>query len=222
MAKLASPPPDVAAALRQASLAHASAVLRVEVTGDVGYLFVREGELVHATTLDLEGEPAVTAMLDWQDATLAWCERRWPARRSVQRSWTELRALPSAAPAAAEAEIEAVAPEPAPPAPELHLPSSFGLRQVLSRPDFKNALRLGRDGAVADSRGSTAQLRPMLRASLALGDSFGAALGLGPLLAAEAAAPGSYRLVARSAEETAAAETAGGSGLAVARAFLKL
>jgi hypothetical protein len=112
--------------------------------------------------------------------------------------------------------------QPEEPQPEVHFPSSFGLRQTLSRAEFKNALRMSSGGSAGDSRGATAHLKPILLASFPLGDSLGAALGLGPLVAAEASALGFHRLVARSAEDVSAAETGGGSALQLARAFLKL
>jgi hypothetical protein len=229
MARAPTLPREILAAIRQAAISMASAVMRVEVTGNVGYLFFLEGELVHGSTLELEGEPAVSAMLSWREAEIAWCERRWPRERSVFRSWSQLaEATPVAAPplederpTAPVIPIEAPVAAPAA-APEPHFPSSFGLRQTFSRADFKNALRISAGGNVGDSRGSTAHLKPILSSSLTLGDSLGAAFGLGPLVAAEASAPGFHRLVARSSEDGVAAETGGGSALQLARAFLKL
>src|SRR6185436_13787802 len=101
---------------------------------------------------------------------------------------------------------------------EVHFPSALGLRQVLDRAEFLNALRLSSAGNVSDSRGSTAHLKPILRSTLTLGDSLGAALGLGPIIAAEASATGFHRLIARSAEGASAVETAGGNSLQLARA----
>jgi hypothetical protein len=231
MGRMQALPTEIGAAIRQAVMASVSSVMRIEVTGDVGYLFFLEGELVHASTLEHEGEPAVIAILAWGKGEPAWCERRWPKQRTVQRSWNELAAM-SAAPAAASFEQDDLPTlpnntpaesEPQPETqPEVHLPSSFGLRQTLSRAEFKNALRISRGGTVGDGRGGTAHLKPILLSSFPLGDSLGAVLGLGPLIAAEASAPGFHRLVARSAEDVSAAETGGGSALQLARAFLKL
>jgi hypothetical protein len=231
MGRLQALPTEISAAVRQAVMANVTSVMRIEVTGDVGYLFFLEGELVHASTLEHEGERAVTAILAWGKGEPGWCERRWPKQRTVQRSWNELAAM-SAAPAAASFEQDdpptlpnntpaESEPQPEPP-PEVHFPSSFGLRQTLSRAEFKNALRIGRGGNVGDGRGGTAHLKPILLSSFPLGDSLGAVLGLGPLIAAEASAPGFHRLVARSSEDVSAAETGGGSALQLARAFLKL
>jgi hypothetical protein len=230
MARQRALPTEISAAIRQAVVASVSSVMRIEVTGDVGYLFFLEGELVHASTLEHEGERAVTAILAWGEGEPAWCERRWPKQRTVHRSWNELAAM-APAPAAVRFDEDnlptlPITPvereQPAEPQPDVHFPSSFGLRQTLSRAEFKNALRISSGGNVGDGRGGTAHLKPILLSSFPLGDSLGAALGFGPLIAAEASAPGFHRLVARSSEDVSAAETGGGSALQLARAFLKL
>jgi len=225
MRALATLPDDVVSAIRQAQVTAATVVIRVEVTGDVGYLFFLEGELVHASTLELEGETAVSAILSFDEVGLSYCERRWPRERSVKRSWTELVPRAATAPAQAEPDLsQPVADRDQGPEStgEVHFPSALGLRQVLDRTEFLNALRLSSAGNVSDSRGSTAHLKPILRSTLTLGDSLGAALGLGPIMAAEASATGFHRLIARSAEGASAVETAGGNSLQLARAFLKL
>ena len=219
---------DITSAIRQASLSAASAVMRIEVAGDVGYLFFLDGEVAHASTLELEGEPAVTAILSWGEGHLAWCERRWPRERSVRRSWTELAAaepVGSGAAARSVPEVQLVRKEPPQSllsSDEVHFPSSLGIRQALSRAELQNALQIASSGHVTDSRGRTGHLRGIVHSCLSLGDSLGAALGLGPLIAAEASMSGFQRLIARSSDGASAVETAGGSSLQLARAFLKL
>ncbi len=87
-------PEEIAQALRQAAISCISAVMRAEVPGNVGYVFLREGVVVHATTLGLEGEDALRLILRWRTASLAFCERHWPKGRSVKRPWTELDSRP--------------------------------------------------------------------------------------------------------------------------------
>lgn len=89
-------PEEIALALRQAAISSISTVMRAEVPGNVGYVFLHEGEVVHATTLTLEGEDALRAILRWRKASLAFCERLWPKGRSVKRPWTELDSRPFA------------------------------------------------------------------------------------------------------------------------------
>jgi hypothetical protein len=223
-------PDDLDATIHQARVGGASAVLCVEIVGNVGYLFFLEGELVHASTLELEGEPAAVAILAWRDVRLSWCERRWPRERSILCDWNQLAAAAAQTPrpavavvaAPANAKPDVTGPPARAKASEVHFPSSLGLRQALGRAEFKNALRLAAGGRVSDSRGSVAHLRPILRSTVTLGDLLGATLGLGPLIGAEASAPGFHRLVARSSEDASAAETAGGNALQLVRAFLKL
>lgn len=87
-------PEEIALALRQAAISCISTVMRAEIPGNVGYLFLREGAVVHATTLELEGEDALRAILRWRKASLAFCERHWPQGPSVKRPWTELDSRP--------------------------------------------------------------------------------------------------------------------------------
>lgn len=228
---------DIVATLRHASITQATSVLRVEIPGDVGYVFFLNGDVVHATTLQGDGEGALAEILAWSTGELAWCERRWPNVRTVQRPWSDLLPAPTErAPAPTvrpDPATEEAADEEAPISKEVpvfpalnqstvHFPSTLGIRQALGRAEFKNALRLTLTGNVTDSRGSTSHLKPVLRSSVTLGDSLGAALGLGPLLAAEASALSFHRLLARSSEDAMVVETVGGSGLQLARAFLKL
>jgi hypothetical protein len=233
MGRSASLPPDLMSAVRQAEITAKTAVMRVEVTGNVGYLFFLNGELVHASTLEFEGDDAVRQIAAWDQVTLDWCERRWPRTRSVTRSFVEVSAelaMP-AAPEEAPAPSSAPVSTPAPPLREpreteieavVSFPSALGLRQVLSRAELKNALRLNKLGGISDSRGSSGHLKPILRSTLMLGDLLGAVFGLGPLIAAEASSQNFHRLVARSSEDASAVETLGGNGLQLARAFLKL
>src|SRR5689334_21916677 len=81
---------SVAAVARAECLGGHTAVLCAEDPGDVGYLFFLKGELVHATSLDLEGEAAAIEVLAWQGASLGWCERRWPRERTITKDLTGL------------------------------------------------------------------------------------------------------------------------------------
>jgi hypothetical protein len=215
---------DIVSALRHASISGVSAVMRVEVVGDVGYVFLLDGEPAHASTLELTGEAAVRAILSWGSGNLAWCERRWPSERSVHLSWAELRARPE--PEILEPPLvvvqEPVAVERGLRAEDVRLPSSVAIRRLLAHADSKSALCLTNAGAIAHHIGSARHLAEIVRGSLLLGDCLGAALGLGPLLAAEACAPGLHRLLARSSDESSIVESSDSAGLELARAFLKL
>jgi hypothetical protein len=216
-------------------------VLCAEINGDVGYLFFLKGELVHASSLDLEGESAAAEILAWQAATLSWCERRWPRERTISKNLDDLLQARPVAPSVSVGVVQppppsAVDDEEEPPpqsrsrvgspkpvvSPEPRLPSAGGVSRALLAGGFKNVVRVNAGGHVTEARGSHHHLKSIVHASLALGDLLGTALGLGPLLAAEASASDFHRLVARSNDGASAAEGPGGPALSLARAFLKL
>ena len=127
----------IAAALRRAAASGVTSVLRVEVPGDVGYVFLHEGQVVHASTVDLEGEAAATSICGWESGLLTWCERRWPARRSVPSGWSPpllevAEPPPAVAATSADARSEEALPELTPVVEStVHFPSAFGIRRVL-------------------------------------------------------------------------------------------
>lgn len=224
---------EVAEVARRTCRAGHPAVLCVEIMGDVGYLFFSAGELIHAVSLDLEGDRAAVEILSWQGARLSFCERRWPRARSVTQELGQLLQQSRLAPAQVTGParpLDAVAAEmPSPraeavaaPAIEPRLPTPAGLSRALRGDGFASSLFLDSDGRVHEARGHSDHLKPIIQASLRLGDSFGEAFGLGPLVAVEAAGGGLHRIVARSSEGAAAAEAPGSGCLQVARAFLKL
>jgi hypothetical protein len=177
-------PEDITVALRQVAISSVSAAMRVEVPGNVGYFFLLDGEVVHASTLELTGEDAVRAMLRWGSASLAFCERRWPSERSVFRPWSELSPTNETSPHDADADAELLDSDEA--------PASHDLRMA----------------------------PPLAPAESHFPSSRGIPQGLGR--AVEANAPTFPRPLPRSSEDMSAVETSGGSGLALARAFLKL
>jgi hypothetical protein len=229
---------SVAAVARAACLGGHTAVLCAEVPGDVGYLFFLKGELVHAASLDLEGEAAAVEVLAWQGASLGWCERRWPRERTIAKDLSGLlesiatQPLITTSPADSEAEEAEEAEEEPPPESQarrappsaLHarFPTAVGVSRALLCDGFKNVLSVNGSGLATEARGSHQHLKAIASASTVLGDLFGEALGLGPLFAAEASSSAFYRIVARSADGSTVAETTGGSALSLARAFLKL
>lgn len=224
---------SVASLARAACSSGRAAVLCAEVPGDVGYLFFLKGELVHASSLDLEGEAAAVEILTWQDASLGWCERRWPRERSISKDLSELLELAARPPEyparmlereeqpPPESQARVVSPSTSPP-PAARFPTAAGVSRALSNDGFKNVLSVDGSGTVAETRGSHRHLKAVVHATTVLGDLFGEALGLGPLIAAEASSRAFHRIVARSNDGITVAETSGGSALTLARAFLKL
>jgi hypothetical protein len=224
---------SVDAVARRAVFSGHSAVLCAEVSGDVGYLFFLKGELVHASSLELEGEAAAAEILCWREARLSWCERRWPNTRSITKDVSELLRQPPPMPVdlAGPLDVEDEPPpesqaRPATTSPrfssEPRFPTATGVSRALLGAGFKNALCVSSAGLVGEARGNYQHLKAIVHGSALLGDLFGTALGVGPLIAAEISSTGFHRVLARSGEGGAAGETVGGNALVIARAFLKL
>jgi len=60
----------------------------VQVTGEggVGYLFLADGGIVHASTARLAGEPAALEILSWTNGSFQACERPWPKAPTITTS----------------------------------------------------------------------------------------------------------------------------------------
>jgi hypothetical protein len=115
-------------------------IVRIISRGQVGFLYFRAGNIVHATTLRGSGEPAVREMLEWTGGVIEPWQGRWPERESINVPWQSLllvaaqaadRAgdkgpriyLPPTAPAPA---LEVAAPARAGPEPEMVVLSKSG------------------------------------------------------------------------------------------------
>jgi hypothetical protein len=68
-------------------LARKHRVVRVTTIGNVGYLYFDGGDIIHAATLELEGEEAAFEMLHWSQGTFEPCERSWPEHPTITISW---------------------------------------------------------------------------------------------------------------------------------------
>src|SRR5450432_2426777 len=71
-------------------LARNRRVVRVTTVGNIGYLYFDGGNVVHAATLDSEGEDAAFQMLEWSHGSFEPCEREWPSTHSISISWQNL------------------------------------------------------------------------------------------------------------------------------------
>src|SRR5262249_32368762 len=70
------------------ALSHRAA--KITTKNDTGYLYFSGGQIVHAETANLVGEPAAMEILSWDDGTFEPCVRTWPADESIQCSWQSL------------------------------------------------------------------------------------------------------------------------------------
>lgn len=65
-------------------------VIRVSSGGEVGYLFFRGGQMVHAVSRRGMGETAALEILRWDDGTFEPCSAGWPDRDSIGSNWQNL------------------------------------------------------------------------------------------------------------------------------------
>src|SRR5258706_9066836 len=65
-------------------------VIRVSSGTEVGYLFFRAGQIVHAVSRRGIGETAALEILRWNDGTFDPCSAGWPDRDSIGSNWQNL------------------------------------------------------------------------------------------------------------------------------------
>src|SRR3954463_2359168 len=65
-------------------------VIRVSSGSDVGYLFFRGGQIVHAVSRRGIGETAALEILGWDDGIFEPCSAGWPDRDSIGSNWQNL------------------------------------------------------------------------------------------------------------------------------------
>src|SRR5688500_200777 len=71
-------------------LAQSSSVFRVTSEHDVGYLYFRGGQIVHAVSSEHSVEAAALEILSWQNGTFDVCNIQAPEATSIQTSWQHL------------------------------------------------------------------------------------------------------------------------------------
>jgi hypothetical protein len=173
-------------------LARKHRVVRVTTVGNVGYFYFDGGDIIHAATLELEGEEAAFEMLHWSQGTFEPCERNWPERPTITISWQALLlraaqikdelgrsnivALPSkdrVDHAGTTITVESQMTMKAPPG----TPSN-GSTSQWNTEDFEVAVRLGPNGDVLASRGSADEFGDIVAYTSRLVDILGDLLGL--------------------------------------------
>ncbi len=65
-------------------------VIRVSSGGEVGYIFFRGGQIVHAVSRRGIGETAALEILRWNDGTFEPCSAGWPDHDSISSNWQNL------------------------------------------------------------------------------------------------------------------------------------
>jgi hypothetical protein len=70
--------------------ARARCVVRVTSQGQVGYLYFADGQIVHASVGDAQGEAAALTILSWREGSFDPCDRTWPVRATINIVWQGL------------------------------------------------------------------------------------------------------------------------------------
>jgi len=185
-------------------LAHTHGVFRVTSAHEVGYLFFRAGQVVHAISGEANGRTAALEILSWREGTFEPSRVPWPEVETIETSWQNL--LISSAQAQDESgqrfvkvgkEFAARAiprpaslPPPSPPPPSLRAPTSVAPTSVAPPSQtYQGVVKLDRAGTTLEARGSgTDELAELAAYATRLAQLIGEELGMDALTAFEVTA----------------------------------
>jgi hypothetical protein len=185
-------------------------VIRVSSGADVGYLFFRGGQIVHAVSRRGIGESAALEILRWNDGTFEPCSAGWPDRDSISSNWQNLLLLAMqhrdeatrrdeasghnlVAFPGARASVRPSTPPPAsvaPPAPQVtsKLEASVNGGGDSAPPmlaQVRAAVRLDQVGNVVSSKGDATELSQVAAYAARLAELIGDGLGMQGLVSVE-------------------------------------
>jgi uncharacterized protein DUF4388 len=177
-------------------------IVRVTSRGLLGYVFFRDGDVVHATTGRQNGEAALGEMLSWQDGVFETWTGTWPDRETINTPWQ--RVLLEVAQAKDEARAPKVLsfpPREAAKGPKDvdSIPPDSASSLPPPRPAPIESVTVSPDGKVV--RGSAHSELPEAAAyAMELADLIGDCLGLDALRALEADFETAHFLVGRASD----------------------
>jgi len=188
-------------------------VMRVSSGSEVGYLFFRGGQLVHAISRRSIGEAAALEILRWSDGTFEPCNAGWPDRESISTGWQNLLLLAAqhrdesgraidesgqhnlvAFPGARSAPRSVAPPPPPPPLPPpAPQPTSTRPAPMTNSNDasapllsqVRAAVRIDRSGNVVSSKGNAKELAQVAAYAARLAELVGDGLGMQGLVSVE-------------------------------------
>lgn len=155
------------------SLSHRAA--KITTNHDIGYLYFSGGQIVHAETEHLSGEPAAMEILSWDDGTFEPCSREWPKDQTILSSWQSLlmRAVHARDERNARAALQVV------PFPNENTMSPTPTNEFdLVAPDVEVAARLSPDGEILAGHGATEEFASIAAYAGQLAQLIGASLGM--------------------------------------------
>lgn len=185
-------------------------IVRVSSRGLLGFVFFRDGDVVHATTGRQTGEAALGEMLNWQEGVFETWTGSWPDRETISTPWQ--RVLLEVAQAKDEARAPKVLSFPPREArdPRRPTPEGAAIRSVppVPPPAPVESVTLSPDGKVL--RGNSSSDLPEAAAyAIELADLMGEFLGLDGLRAMEVGFDTAHFLIGRAPDGNVLAARAG-------------
>jgi hypothetical protein len=77
---------DLATLLQMACARGGRSCVEIRSGSQVGYVFLGDGRVIHASVGIQSGEPAVVTMLGWSGGAFALCDRPWPLKPSMDEA----------------------------------------------------------------------------------------------------------------------------------------
>jgi hypothetical protein len=176
-------------------LAGSRRIVRVTSGNNVGYLYFRDGAVVHAISRSAMGEAAAFEVLLWNDGSFEPVDREWPVKESISCTWQSL--LLRAAQMRDERHVQTVVslrgdlrsksagPPPLGESMQLDATPVEVAGHVLRREDFDVILRLDADGAIALNHGTSQDFADIVAYACRLGELIGVRLGAEQFIAME-------------------------------------
>ena len=184
-------------------------VIRVSSGTDVGYLFFRGGQIVHAVSRRGIGETAALEILRWNDGTFEPCSAGWPDRDSIGSNWQNLLLLAAQHQDEANRQKEvsghnlvafpgarsgvprpSLPPPPSIPPASLSTPSRLeasvsGEASAPMLAQVRAAVRIDQSGNVVSSKGDASELSQIAAYAARLAELVGDGLGMQGLVSVE-------------------------------------
>jgi predicted regulator of Ras-like GTPase activity (Roadblock/LC7/MglB family) len=173
-------------------------VIRISSAGEVGYLFFRGGQIVHAVCGRSIGETAALEVLRWNDGTFEPCSAGWPDRDSISSNWQNLLLLAAqhrdesgrhnlVAFPGSRAAAQRTPPPPslAPASVSRPAPAVTGAPSTPLLAQVRAAVRIDAAGNVIGSKGDTEELTQIAAYAARLAELIGDGLGMQGLVSVE-------------------------------------
>jgi len=181
-------------------LSRTEAVFRVTSGHEVGYLFFRAGQVVHALSGDAEGQRAALEILGWSEGTFEPCNVAWPDELTIHLNWQNLLLLSAQTQDDSKrrklVRLATATTQPSPSMgsspPQKPAPATGDLP-----PGIRALVKLDGEGTALEARGpGVGQFVPVVAYATRLGHLLGDALGLERLRALECTYAASRTLLA--------------------------